>query len=83
MWKLHDWESLRKAFPISEGSSKILVTTRIREVAEIAHEYSRHEPTLLDEKDGWDLLTKIAFNLQEDKGKSLISYNKSSHIFSL
>ncbi|GAU39270.1 hypothetical protein TSUD_72090 [Trifolium subterraneum] len=69
IWKLEDWHSIRAAFPILEGSSKILLTTRNSEVAEIAHPLSQHKPAFLDDKDGYNTLPEKV----ELVGKGMLS----------
>lgn len=62
IWKIEDWECLRPAFPIGKRNvalgSKLLITTRIKEVAEIG---CVHELQFLNEDHGWELLRKKAF----------------------
>ncbi|CAI9106567.1 OLC1v1005755C1 [Oldenlandia corymbosa var. corymbosa] len=59
IWSADDWNSLVAAFPIVQGRSKILFTTRDRKVAEIGSPY---DPKFLTEDESWELLQKIAFS---------------------
>lgn len=64
IWSLADWESLRPAFPIGEKiGSKILLTTRIRKVAEVG---ILHKLQHLNEEEGLELLLKKAFARKDD-----------------
>ncbi|KAI3957583.1 hypothetical protein MKW92_027747 [Papaver armeniacum] len=62
MWNPEHWKILKPAFPNGKRGSKILLTTRNREVALQADPDSLHlEPELLNEKKSWELLCKKAF----------------------
>ncbi|XP_027171502.1 putative disease resistance protein At1g50180 [Coffea eugenioides] len=53
IWYVHDWENLVHAFPVVEGGSKMMLTTRTKEVAEIGYPY---ELQCLNEEESWELL---------------------------
>ncbi|KAI3900433.1 hypothetical protein MKW92_009623 [Papaver armeniacum] len=62
VWNPEHWNILKPAFPNGKRGSKILLTTRNREVALQADPDSLHlEPELLNEKKSWELLCKKAF----------------------
>lgn len=63
IWDTQAWDVLSPAFPQSEMvSSKILLTTRNREVAlHVDPAGLLHEPLCLNEEDSWDLFQKKAF----------------------
>ncbi|KAI3942848.1 hypothetical protein MKW92_011477 [Papaver armeniacum] len=62
LWSSRDWNVLKHAFPKGKRGSKILLTTRNREVASQADPWSLQlEPKLLDEEESWELLCKKAF----------------------
>ncbi|KAL3506231.1 hypothetical protein ACH5RR_031613 [Cinchona calisaya] len=66
IWNMHDWEKLVHAFPTAEeGGSKILLTTRTKEVAKIGLVY---ELRYLKEEESWELLRKIAFSRKGVEG---------------
>ncbi|XP_058067574.1 disease resistance protein RPP8-like [Magnolia sinica] len=66
MWKTKAWDYLVDAFPNTNRGSRVLLTTRNRDVASYADARSSpHMLQLLGEEDGWKLLSKIAF-LQQD-----------------
>ncbi|KAI3957600.1 hypothetical protein MKW92_027764 [Papaver armeniacum] len=62
VWNPEHWNILKPAFPNGKRGSKILLTTRNRELALQADPDSLHlEPELLNEKKSWELLCKKAF----------------------
>ncbi|XP_042051680.1 probable disease resistance protein At1g58602 [Salvia splendens] len=58
VWEIRDWEELKHAFYVRDLRSKILVTTRKRDVAEIGFPV---EVGLLNVDDAWELLKKKTF----------------------
>uniref|UniRef100_A0A2N9J952 Uncharacterized protein n=1 Tax=Fagus sylvatica TaxID=28930 RepID=A0A2N9J952_FAGSY len=66
IWSTEAWDLLSPAFPSRQVSSKILVTTRNREVAlHIDPGGFLHEPGCLNEDQGWELLQKKAFSRKD------------------
>ncbi|XP_052172030.1 LOW QUALITY PROTEIN: probable disease resistance protein At1g58602 [Diospyros lotus] len=62
VWSTEVWEIIRCAFPSGKAGSKILLSSRSRNVAEGIDPLGIiHEPPLFDEKDSWELLRKKAF----------------------
>ncbi|XP_056173813.1 putative disease resistance protein At1g50180 [Syzygium oleosum] len=62
IWTKRAWDSLRAAFPVKNTRSKLVITTRNREVAEyIDPQGFFHEPQCLSDKESWELLMKRAF----------------------
>ncbi|OMO90047.1 Disease resistance protein [Corchorus olitorius] len=62
IWRKETWDNLRSAFPNGKPGSKILLTTRNKEVASYADPWSSQiEPPFLTMEEGWDLLCKKAF----------------------
>ncbi|KAI3955245.1 hypothetical protein MKW98_020878 [Papaver atlanticum] len=62
VWKVNHWNTLSPAFPTGKRGSKILLTTRNKEVALHADPWSLHfEPQFLNDDDSWELLCKKAF----------------------
>ncbi|WRX29114.1 NB-ARC - like 10 [Theobroma cacao] len=62
IWSVDGWDSLKAAVPMRETSSKILLTSRNKEVA--SHADTRgylHELQCLDGEDSWELFQNIAF----------------------
>lgn len=58
LWKIDHWDGLKHAFFIEGLKSKILLTTRNQNVANVGHAF---EVGLLKMQDGWELLKKKAF----------------------
>lgn len=57
IWSIDAWECIKQAFPSRKDGSKILLTTRNREVAlQIGANGFHHEPRLLSESESWELL---------------------------
>nr|XP_048326684.1 disease resistance RPP8-like protein 3 [Ziziphus jujuba var. spinosa] len=62
IWKIEAWDFLKRAFPKGKKGSKILFTTRNREVASAADPRScQVEPPLLTFEESWELLKRKAF----------------------
>ncbi|KAI3883797.1 hypothetical protein MKX03_010597 [Papaver bracteatum] len=62
VWKIDHWDTLTLAFPVGKRGSKILLTTRNKEVALHADPWSLHfEPQLLTDEESWELLCKKVF----------------------
>lgn len=71
IWSNDAWDSLKVAFPLEDLSTRILLTTRNKQVAE--HVDSKgflHEPKLLDEEQSWELLNKKTRILDDGSGIS-------------
>ncbi|KAB8396272.1 hypothetical protein FH972_024814 [Carpinus fangiana] len=63
IWDAEAWDILSPAFPKAMRSSKILLTTRNRDVAlHVDPNGFLHEPRCLNEEDSWDLFQKKAFS---------------------
>ncbi|XP_011072212.2 probable disease resistance protein RF45 [Sesamum indicum] len=58
VWEVDHWNCLRRAFPIAEADSKVLLTTRNQNIASRGYV---HNLKCLDEDEGCELLQKIAF----------------------
>lgn len=58
IWKIGHWEGLKHAFLLQGTKSKIVLTTRKQNVADIGYAF---EAGLLSEDDCWELLKKKAF----------------------
>ncbi|KAI3879426.1 hypothetical protein MKW92_041279, partial [Papaver armeniacum] len=62
VWKVDQWRCLSPAFPIGKRGSKVLLTTRIKDVASVADQDSLHfEPLFLNDEESWELLCRKAF----------------------
>ncbi|XP_073026575.1 probable disease resistance protein At1g58390 isoform X2 [Primulina eburnea] len=71
IWEIDHWNILKKAFPIEESKSKILLTTRNQRVSETGFV---HKLDLLTEDESWDLLQKIALPIHQSEaiGRELV-----------
>ncbi|TYI62843.1 hypothetical protein E1A91_D10G275200v1 [Gossypium mustelinum] len=62
IWRSEDWDILKPAFPRGRKGSKILFTTRIKNVASRADPWSTPvELSLLTDDESWNLLCRKAF----------------------
>ncbi|KAL3533899.1 hypothetical protein ACH5RR_007420 [Cinchona calisaya] len=57
IWSTDAWECMKHAFPIRKDGSKILLTTRNKDVAEqIGPNSFQHQPRQLSDDESWELL---------------------------
>ncbi|XP_044487300.1 putative disease resistance RPP13-like protein 3 [Mangifera indica] len=70
VWQKEAWASLKRAFPDNENGSRLIITTRIRDVAERSDERTCvHELRFLKPDESWQLFCQKAFsNLNIDEG---------------
>ncbi|XVF78637.1 hypothetical protein PTKIN_Ptkin14bG0151000 [Pterospermum kingtungense] len=62
IWSIEAWESLKPAFPMRETRSKILLTSRNKEIVSYADRRGYlHELECLNEENSWILFQRIAF----------------------
>ncbi|KAK3428202.1 hypothetical protein EUGRSUZ_E00952 [Eucalyptus grandis] len=62
IWTKEAWDSIRDAFPVNDSRSKLLITTRNKEVAKyIDPQGFFHELQCLSDQESWDLLMKRVF----------------------
>ncbi|KAF7126667.1 hypothetical protein RHSIM_Rhsim11G0186800 [Rhododendron simsii] len=72
IWDVEAWNSLSPAFPHKKAGSKILLTTRISEVASFADERCLHKLRHLTEPESWELFQKKA-RLKSDVTEFILS----------
>ncbi|CAM8938018.1 unnamed protein product [Rhodiola kirilowii] len=60
VWEREAWESLERAFPDNNKSSRVIITTRKKHVATLNTAYV-HELRYLQEDESWELFCKKAF----------------------
>ncbi|XP_030493802.2 putative disease resistance protein At1g50180 [Cannabis sativa] len=59
IWKKQVWDNLKDAFPDSKNGSRIMLTTRFKDIAIHADPRSPpHEPSLLNDEESWQLLSR-------------------------
>ncbi|KAL5855019.1 hypothetical protein ACOSQ3_004852 [Xanthoceras sorbifolium] len=70
VWDKESWESLKKAFPDNKNRSRVIITTRIKEVAERSDERTHaHKLRYLRLDESWQLFCEKVFrNLNVDEG---------------
>ncbi|KAK1293396.1 Disease resistance protein RPP8 [Acorus calamus] len=62
VWKVEAWEFLKDVLPDSSNGSRVLLTTRIRDVAQSADPMtSPYDLRLLSDEESWELLRRKAF----------------------
>ncbi|KAL5722263.1 hypothetical protein ACHQM5_005803 [Ranunculus cassubicifolius] len=62
IWSAEDWKMLKSAFPDGIKGSKVILTTRNKDVATHIDPWSYHlEPQTLNDEEAWDLMGKKAF----------------------
>lgn len=62
LWNIEDWEDLRMYFPDDGKGSRILLTTRLKDVAlQIKPECTPHHLPFLADEESWDLLQQKVF----------------------
>ncbi|XVF78587.1 hypothetical protein PTKIN_Ptkin14bG0146200 [Pterospermum kingtungense] len=72
LWSNQAWDSIKPAFPLKETRSKILVTSRNKEVASDADRRRYlHELQCLKDKESWKLFQKIAFPDKDFPGNNI------------
>ncbi|XP_014522641.1 disease resistance protein RPP13-like [Vigna radiata var. radiata] len=61
LWKIEDWDKVKGAFPDNNRGSRILITSRSREVATHAGLDIPHYLPFLNEGESWELFRKKVF----------------------
>ncbi|XP_071927974.1 putative disease resistance protein At1g50180 isoform X2 [Coffea arabica] len=78
IWSTDVWDSLKDAILVSEHGTKILLTTRIRDVAEhVGPNGYRHELRFLTEDQSWELLRK---KIRESSGEGCEDLDKMKEL---
>lgn len=65
MWSTKAWDEVKLMFPNDDYRSRIVLTTRLTEVASYAAS-SHHEMSFMGEKESWDLLKQKVFGDSQD-----------------
>ncbi|XP_057810294.1 putative late blight resistance protein homolog R1B-16 [Salvia miltiorrhiza] len=61
MWSIDAWDRVRKYFPDNKNGSRVVVTTRLSDLASKLSNSDIIGIELLDEAESWELLSKIVF----------------------
>ncbi|XP_057763729.1 putative late blight resistance protein homolog R1A-10 [Salvia miltiorrhiza] len=61
MWSIDAWDRVRNYFPTNENGSRIVVTTRLLDLASTLSNSNSLRMKLLDEAESWELLSKTVF----------------------
>ncbi|XP_057792725.1 putative late blight resistance protein homolog R1A-10 [Salvia miltiorrhiza] len=61
MWSIDVWDRVRNYFPNNKNGSRIVVTTRLSDLASTLSNSDSLGMKLLDEADSWELLSKTVF----------------------
>ncbi|KAJ4724307.1 Disease resistance protein [Melia azedarach] len=75
LWHKEDWESLKRAFPNNKNGSRVIITTRIKEVTERSDGKTYlHELQFLKADESWQLFCDKAFRDTngDDKGLEIL-----------
>ena len=69
IWSTQDWDMIKDAFPMEGTGSKILLTSRIKDLALYADSRGcLHELQCLTDEDGWKLFQHITFPRSDSAG---------------
>ncbi|KAL0397250.1 UNVERIFIED_CONTAM: putative late blight resistance proteinR1A-10 [Sesamum calycinum] len=64
MWSATTWDDVRRLFPDDNNGSRVLITTRLSDVAVYASSSPLHQMRFLDEEWSWSLLRDKVFEQQ-------------------
>ncbi|KZV44534.1 hypothetical protein F511_17440 [Dorcoceras hygrometricum] len=65
MWSIEVWHAIKRFFPDNNNGCRILVTTRLSNVADNFHSCTPHRLPLLDEVQSWSLFCDKVFGKSE------------------
>ncbi|CAJ2679540.1 unnamed protein product [Trifolium pratense] len=65
LWKIQDWDEVKDAFPDGNLGSKILLTSRLKEVASHTGRDPPYSLQFLNEEQSWELFSKKVFRGEE------------------
>ncbi|KZV24873.1 hypothetical protein F511_14756 [Dorcoceras hygrometricum] len=75
MWSIEVWHAIQRFFPDNDNGCRILVTTRLSNVADDFHSCTPHRLPLLDEVQSWSLFCDKVFGCPlelEEIGKTIV-----------
>ncbi|KAF3455428.1 hypothetical protein FNV43_RR00053 [Rhamnella rubrinervis] len=79
IWKTEVWEDVKIAFPDDLNGSRILITSRHKEIASAASPGTPYLLSFLDNEASWELFCRnqrLMFLEEEDRGSDLINLGK-------
>ncbi|XLS84616.1 hypothetical protein HN51_034782, partial [Arachis hypogaea] len=65
LWKTQDWDEVQDAFPNDNNGSKILITSRLKEVESHTSPYPPYYLQFLGDDESWELFSKNVFRGEE------------------
>ncbi|XP_047978100.1 putative late blight resistance protein homolog R1A-10 isoform X1 [Salvia hispanica] len=87
LWDVEVWDGLQHFFPNDRNQSRIMITTRLANLALRLSGSHSYEMNFLDEKDSWSLLCKYVFGKEscplelEDTGRKIARNCKGLPLF--
>ncbi|KAJ1411948.1 Virus X resistance protein-like, coiled-coil domain [Sesbania bispinosa] len=76
LWKKEDWDEVQDAFPDGNTGNRILITSRLKEVASHASQDPPYCLKFLGEKESWELFSKKVFKGEDCPSSDLESLGK-------
>ncbi|KZV24862.1 hypothetical protein F511_14745 [Dorcoceras hygrometricum] len=77
MWSIEVWHAIKRFFPDNDIGCRILVTTRLSNVADDFHSCTPHRLPLLDEVQSWSLFCNKVFGKSEICPLALVEIGKT------
>lgn len=65
MWKRRDWDEVQDAFPDNNEGSRILITSRLKELASHTSHHPPYYLKFLNEEESWELFCRKVFRGEE------------------
>ncbi|KAG8378980.1 hypothetical protein BUALT_Bualt07G0040800 [Buddleja alternifolia] len=65
LWSTNGWDDFKLSFPNNGNGSRVMITTRLSNVAASLASYNPYLMDFLDEKTSWDLLCEKAFSQEK------------------
>ncbi|KAK4437333.1 putative late blight resistance proteinR1A-4 [Sesamum alatum] len=66
IWNMEDWDELKRAFPDDINQSRVIVISRLRQIAYHVNPSYLHEMRFLDKEESWHLLREKVFGGEEN-----------------
>ncbi|KAL0322224.1 UNVERIFIED_CONTAM: putative late blight resistance proteinR1A-10 [Sesamum calycinum] len=65
VWSTKAWDDVKMIFPNDNNGSRIIITTRLLDIAQFSSSSAPHEIHFLDDDEGWNLLRQMVFKQQD------------------